>query len=462
MAGILIGTVTILLVWAAEGYDYNPRTGQVIQNGLVLVESKPSNAQIFIDRNPENDLSPARLPLPKGSYEITLRLPGYRTWQSRVKVRGSAVSWLNYARLIAKKLDPQPMDSYARPGLMSASPDQSLFLVQPHRDRAELVIYRTNQPAFEPRKIDIPPTILAKRSGSFGKLSVESWSEDNQHLILKQVLNKTTAYLWINLALPQNSRNLNSEIAGSLGRLSFRSDNGEQLYSLRSGRIRLINVNTQNLSKSLVSGVTSFQPSGGTTFFYVSRVKSEMMLSYFDGTRSRHLFTLDDQLPAPLLDYGEYGNDRYLAVQTAKGVDIYRNPHRHEATIALTPAARLRLAGAKQLSFAPSGRSFIARAGSTLRSYDLAQDRQWRYQLADARSVRSVDWIDDYHLQGVVDGAITVWDVNGSNQYRLVSTNHQYPAVIDVNFNRLLFVAPTKSGQSTKLFSTKFEAQPKL
>ena len=67
---IILGTV--ILVYAVYGYGINTKTGQIIQNGLLFVDSNPSGATISISGSSQTSTTSARLILPAGNYTLTL------------------------------------------------------------------------------------------------------------------------------------------------------------------------------------------------------------------------------------------------------------------------------------------------------------------------------------------------------------------------------------------------------
>src|SRR5260221_190217 len=80
LVAIVIGLGTIIIVYGANGYGINTKTGQIVQNGLLFVDSKPGGAEIYLNNADQHTTSSARLVLPAGNYTLTLKKPGYRDW----------------------------------------------------------------------------------------------------------------------------------------------------------------------------------------------------------------------------------------------------------------------------------------------------------------------------------------------------------------------------------------------
>jgi hypothetical protein len=46
LIAVAIGLGTVILVYGAYGYGINTKTGDIVQNGLLFVDSKPGGADI--------------------------------------------------------------------------------------------------------------------------------------------------------------------------------------------------------------------------------------------------------------------------------------------------------------------------------------------------------------------------------------------------------------------------------
>src|SRR3954463_14418751 len=81
LIAIVIGLSTIILVYGAYGYGINTKTGQIIENGLLFVDSKPGGADIYLNGTKQSGKTAARLVLAAGDYTLSIRKSGYHSWQ---------------------------------------------------------------------------------------------------------------------------------------------------------------------------------------------------------------------------------------------------------------------------------------------------------------------------------------------------------------------------------------------
>src|SRR5690606_12414954 len=80
LMAIALTIATLIVVFAAYGYGIDRKTGDVIQNGLLIVDSHPESAHIFIN-NEDKGTTDSRLVLPANAYTVELRRDGYLPWK---------------------------------------------------------------------------------------------------------------------------------------------------------------------------------------------------------------------------------------------------------------------------------------------------------------------------------------------------------------------------------------------
>jgi hypothetical protein len=92
LVAIVIGLATVILVYGANGYGINTKTGQIVQNGLLFADSKPGGARIYLNDVDQNAATAARLVLPAGNYKLTLKKSGYRDWSRHFTLSEQSVA----------------------------------------------------------------------------------------------------------------------------------------------------------------------------------------------------------------------------------------------------------------------------------------------------------------------------------------------------------------------------------
>lgn len=83
IAGVVV--VTIILVALARGYSYDIFSGQIKENGLVIINSQPSGADISFNGKTSQHKTPYRLvDAEPGDMTIGLNKADYRPWQRKL------------------------------------------------------------------------------------------------------------------------------------------------------------------------------------------------------------------------------------------------------------------------------------------------------------------------------------------------------------------------------------------
>lgn len=101
-AALLFIVTAPFVLLRAQGFTLSWKQGLHLQkNGLILVDSIPSGAKIFLDGKETNFKTPARLTsLPPGSYTIGLKLAGFLPWQNTVSVEAKTATFADHILLL--------------------------------------------------------------------------------------------------------------------------------------------------------------------------------------------------------------------------------------------------------------------------------------------------------------------------------------------------------------------------
>src|SRR5689334_19275883 len=99
----LILIASAILVFQAYGFDLDRKTGEVIQNGLVFVDSAPDKANVFFNDELQKAKTNNRFALPSGDYTLKIQKDGYRDWHRTFSITGGAVERFSYPLLLPTK-----------------------------------------------------------------------------------------------------------------------------------------------------------------------------------------------------------------------------------------------------------------------------------------------------------------------------------------------------------------------
>jgi hypothetical protein len=91
---IVVALVGTIASFYARGYRFDGKTLKIAPNGLLVVNSDPNGAQIFVDGE-LNSATNSTITLPPGNYDITLKKETYLTWSKRIEIDKEVVTQLD-------------------------------------------------------------------------------------------------------------------------------------------------------------------------------------------------------------------------------------------------------------------------------------------------------------------------------------------------------------------------------
>ena len=91
---LIVGILGIFISLYARGYRFNIKTWKFTPNGLLVVKSEPSGAQVFINGELKN-ATDTTISLSPGIYDVEFRKDGFFTWKKRLEIDKEVVTEAN-------------------------------------------------------------------------------------------------------------------------------------------------------------------------------------------------------------------------------------------------------------------------------------------------------------------------------------------------------------------------------
>lgn len=431
---ILSILTTALLVYTALGYQFDPRSGQVVHNGLLLINALPSGTEIHIDGQQRTTV-PGRFVLSGGQYDISLQHEGYRAWSKSVKIVGSAVETIRYPLLVPDKL--QTVDTGVKigsPGMVSQSPDKKLMAIQQRSGQAPILL-EVKDDINKTETLDIADVV----SGSLGKLRAVMWSEDSSRVLLEHrpqtsARNNDKEYISIPINNPSESVNISQRYnRDQPQQLMYRSNN--EVYGIsRTGvltRYSLQSTQSQDLLADVLS--YSFSDDNRLAFVRSSSDGKTHEAGVFDQREADQVTVLHSE---PVSQKNRlytasqaYDNHWYVTVVSSdkkNRVEVYRNPLDPPILTHQLPFVAISFASSQVLP-SPNGQFLLLRDGQEVYVYNFDALRSYRFTIPHTlRTAQGTQWITPHHVLTVDDKQQAyIADFDGANQYQLtkVATN---------------------------------------
>jgi hypothetical protein len=455
LVAIAVGLGGWLLLKLASGYGVDTKTGDIVQYGLLFVDSKPGGASIYLNDELKGTTS-ARLVLPAGTYKLTLKKDGYRNWERSVTVNESSVARYIYPFLFPNEPQITTLKTYSKPiPLITQSPDRRWLLVQLPISSAKVISfdqYDTANLSEPPKTIVLPAGLLTNVSAASSVISEVEWSTDNKNLLLKHTYKNGDEFIVFNRDNPLESYNVNKLFGITPSEVALRDKRFDQLYILnqKGGNLQIGNRSTRRLTP-LLKNVLAFKSNGDNLICYVSKqdVEPQQAAAYiWDGRQSYHLYSFTDGSKY-LLDLTQFQGNWYYVVgsNSDERVNVYKNPLdslKNPDIGRAIPLLSLNIQGATKVSFSNNARFIAAQAGQKMSVYDLETQNFYRYSF-DKQLSSQMHWMDGHRLIGSSGNMVFISDYDATNQLLLVNTNYLDGGFFDRDYNFLITTADSGS-----------------
>ena len=471
LMSIMVAIGTMIILYLAYGYDIDRKTGTVIQNGIVFVDSEPGGARIFLNEVEQGNRTDARMVLPAGDYTIRLEAEGYRTWERRFNLEGGQIQRLVYPFLLPSTLTSQEIRDYdSLPGFASQSPDRRWVLMQRPGQVAQFDLYDLRDAKKAPSQITLPSSILTSPTTS-ARLQAIEWSDNNRHLLVKRTSKNINDYLMIDRERPALSLNINTTLGISPVEVSLRDGHHERIYYLdeRPGTLRSADIKAKSVSGPLISAVSNYTTYDDNIVLYTTEdsqtAKGKVDYRIFENDKSYKLRSLS-KADRYILDVSRFDGEWYYVVgsSTDNVAYVYKNPLpalKDEDSAPLSVAALMRLTNPQFVSFSEADQFIALQSDNQLLVLDLDDDRQYRTTLDHEFSAGyQVKWMDDHRLLYVVNNQTFMLDFDGSNEQLVVKHELAAGPFFDPDFNNVIHLTSSSQYKTKKaLWQTALETK---
>jgi hypothetical protein len=192
---IIVSILGVVASFYARGYKFDFAKLQFVPNGLLVINSEPNGAQIFVDDNLKTATN-ATLTLPPGTYDVTVKKEGYLAWSKSIVVEKEIVTQIDAVLFPAAP----SLSAITFSGITNIIPSSDMtkiaYIVPPTKDNLDKaglwITESTSLPigfAREPKRI---------ADGDFANMTLE-WSPDSREILATTSNAKgvaTAAYLF--------------------------------------------------------------------------------------------------------------------------------------------------------------------------------------------------------------------------------------------------------------------------
>jgi hypothetical protein len=460
LVAIVIGLGTVIVVYGANGYGINTKTGQIVQNGLLFTDSHPGGAKIYLNDSDQHATTSARLILPSGNYTLSLKKAGYLDWSRSFTLVEQSIARYVYPFLFPAKPVITNLKTYdSVPSFITQSPDHKWLLVENNAASSKAVTFdqydttTLDQTSPAVSTVSIPAELLTNYSTD-SKLTEVEWSTDNVHLLLQHDYATGSEFVVFDRAHPEQSFNVNRLFNTTPSQVSLRDKKTDQLYIFNQAEatLQLGDTNSKLLAPPIIKKVLAYKTYGKDLITYVTDIgapagKADARI--WDGHQSYKLneFNAGNKY---LIDAAQFqGHFYYVAGSNmSESVNIYKDPldNIHDPSVARAiPVIGLHDPGATKLKFSDNTRFIGVESGQSFAVYDLETQTSFQYVLADPLA-DGMDWMDGHRFIGASGGSVLAMDYDGINKHLVTPTLLAQGGYFSREYNHLLTVAKAADG----------------
>lgn len=462
LMAIAIGLAALILVYDAYGYGINTKTGDIIQNGLVFVDSKPSGANIYLN-GVQHGTTSARLVEPAGNYTLKITKDGYRTWQRPIQSEASTVEYYVYPFLFPSKPVSTVMQTYAiAPTLITESPDHHWLLVQTAATSNNTVNFdefNTGKPTQPAQLISLPDSVLTNADLPGNSLKMVEWSTDNNHVLLQHTYQGGSEYIIFDRADPSSSFNINKMFKINPDQVALRNKSVNQLYlyDQSAQTLRVGDTTKPELNPVFLKHVLAFKAYGSNLLTYVTdnnMPPNQVQARIWDNGPTYPLYTFPSGTHY-LIDAAQYAGHWYYIAgsDTTDRVNIFQDPLsdiKDPAVGKAIPILALRVLGASKVSFSNNARFVEIESGQRFGVYDFEAKLRYQYTIKSPLAA-PLQWMDGSRLIGESNSQVFVTDYDGINQQLLLPTVETDGGYFSSDYNHLFTLTPLTDSTSVHL-----------
>ena len=459
LVAIVIGLATYLIAAGANGYGFNTKTGQIVQNGLLFVDSKPGAANISLNGQDQGSTTSARLVLPSGNYKLDLSKDGYTTWSRSFTLNEQSIARYVYPFLFPVKPKIFPLRTYdSQPAFITQSPDRKWLLVENNNASSKTLVFdqydttTLDNQTPDVTSVTLPADLLTNYSDGSGFIDTE-WSTDNVHLLLQHNYSGGSEFIILNRDHPDQSFNVNRMFNVAPNQVALDNKKADQLYIYRQdGSLQLGDTNAKTLAPAFLKNVLAFKPYGSDLITYVTASGEPAGKVVAKIWNNDKIYKLNEFSAGShyLIDFAQFSGHFYYAdgSDTSDRINIYKDPLdslKDPASGKALPVLALSNSGATWLKFSENTRFIGTESGQNFAIYDLETQTSYQYTLTDVLN-GPMHWMDGHRLIGQTAGSVFVMDYDGINKRSVTPNLLNTGGFFSREYNHLLTVAQGSDG----------------
>lgn len=457
-------TIVVTLVFITQGWTLDKGSAQ--QTGLVQFASKPTGATVEVDQTTLYAKTNTKANVLPGEHEFKVWREGYETWYRKTSVNAGQVLWLNYTRLVPRQKTIKTFNAFENLKQTKVYPNQEeiLALNADANGAAGFSVIDIKSDTPKISTLNIPSelfTLITKSAEipdtpetqflAADQISIESFTSDNNHVLLKQTVDGVANWILVDLDRPNESQNLTREFNLNFDQMIPISDNGSKILVRTGTDLRQVNTTNKTVSAILVDSITHFETYGNDVVGYIQKQKDSDKYSAGIFKLNETPVIVKKDLVNPKIAVASYYSENYLHVLDGKNIYVLKSTEwpTKQNTLKLSQTITLPFE-ASVLQVNQEDRIIMASLKNDTFVYDLETDKHYDIT-TDSKSeeTKKITWFDSFVIYGFNDGQLTIHDFDGANKHPLMDALEAFPATFSSNNKYVYAIQATEDGKYT-------------
>ncbi|HEX5455795.1 MAG TPA: PEGA domain-containing protein [Candidatus Saccharimonadales bacterium] len=456
---LLVFAATYILVFRAYGYNFDRKTGEVIQDGLVYIDSTPRGATITINGRQQGSKTNSRFSLPEGEYTLEISKPGYQTWKRNFMLEGGHVLRYDYPFLFPDKLTKNELQTFdSKITFSTESPDRRWILLHSGAALNTMTLFDLNNTTnSKPLKTDLTfPAGLFKEVKGSQNIKLVEWSTDNRHLLIRHNYGKKHEFIMLDMQQPSLSYNLTQVIGQNPDSVRLFDKRFDKLYvyNATSRVLSIADIKNRTLTAA-ATGIISYKPYGSDTILFSKldpdkKTRAEIIMRQKNRDYVIRRIPVSVEIP---LDITKYSGDWYVVAGSPKEHRsyVYKNPIdlvlNNPEDLESVRAYVLKNTGpVDMVAFSQNARFIMSNSKQNFSVYDAELEKRYSYTIDNKfDSPANPMWMDGDRIVDNTGGKAIEFDYDGINKNILVKSDVSQQVMFDRNYEEMYSLGPSAS-----------------
>jgi len=457
MTSLVIAGVAAVVLFIL-GFQFDANNGRVEQGLLVQFATSPTGATVEIDGRTLNGKTPTKSSALAGMHTFTMKKDGYETWTKTLDVKAGTLLWLNYARLIPTDRPTVAVSTYKSLFASLATGDGQAMLVQQDEASAAFGLVDLSGDTIAETAINIPAAAYsqAATAGVKHTFHLNQWDTGGRYVLVEHTYDAKKEWIILDTKDVAGTKNITALLGIDISSAWLSGTSGNILYVLSGSDIRKLDLSAATISRTLVSGVSSFELYDTHIITYAGTSTTDptkrVVGLYREGDAMPHVLRSVDAAGAALhVATSHYFNKDYIAISEGTKVDILAGDYPTANDVenkSLELYGSFELAeGVDRLGFSAAGSYVLAQNGSKFGSFDIEhKTSSVSSVVTTSGNVRPLQWLDDAYLWSDADGVLTTREFDGANSLTINKSLTGQDAVMTKNGRYIYSFNKTDSG----------------